>query len=127
MPNLPIKTGTTSATGASTADLAVVLIDARHGVLPQTKRHSFIASLLGIQHMVVAVNKMDAEEYRESVFNDIVEEYTAFAARLNIPDIRFIPLSALKGDNVVFGSEYMPWYGGPTLLNVKLGKWMTAQ
>ena len=106
------------ATGASTADLAVVLIDARHGVLPQTKRHSFIASLLGIQHMVVAVNKMDAEGYQESVFNDIVEDYTAFAARLNIPDIRFIPLSALKGDNVVFGSENMPWYRGPTLLNV---------
>lgn len=89
------------ATGASTADLAVVLIDARQGVLIQSKRHAFIASLLGIKHMVVAVNKMDLVDYSEEVFRQIVQGFENFAEKLNIPDLVYIPLSALKGDNVV--------------------------
>ncbi|HUA10992.1 MAG TPA: adenylyl-sulfate kinase [Solirubrobacteraceae bacterium] len=103
-------------TGASTADLAIVLIDARKGVVAQSKRHAFISSLLGIPHVVVCVNKMDLVEYDESVFNDIVEEFDAFAARLEMPEVTFIPISALKGDNVVERSERMPWYQGPPLL-----------
>lgn len=105
------------ATGASTADLAIVLIDARRGVLIQSKRHAFIASLLGIQHMVVTVNKMDLVHYSESVFKKIVEDFGLFSERLQIPDLIYIPLSALKGDNVVKKSDHMPWYKGPTLLN----------
>ena len=104
-------------TGASTADLAIILIDARHGLLEQTHRHSFIASLLGLQHVVVCVNKMDLVEYSEERFNEIVSAYKDFSSRLNITDIKFIPISALHGDNVVESSENTPWYGGGTLLH----------
>ena len=100
------------ATGASTADLAIVLVDARHGLLAQTKRHSFIASLLGIKHMIVAVNKMDLVDFSKKVFDDIVKAFRKFSARLNIPDIQFVPMSALKGDNVVNQSSNMDWYMG---------------
>jgi bifunctional enzyme CysN/CysC len=103
-------------TGASTADLAIVLVDARKGVLAQSKRHAFISSLLGIPHVVVCVNKMDLVNYEEAVFDAIVEEFDAFAARLELPDVTFIPISALLGDNVVERSETMPWYQGPPLL-----------
>ena len=107
------------ATGASTADLAIILVDARpgHGVIEQTKRHSFIASLLGIKHVLVAVNKMDLVDYSETVFNKIQEDYREFAARLDPTDLHFIPISALFGDNVVDRSENMPWYDGSTLMN----------
>jgi len=104
-------------TGASTANLAIILVDARKGVIEQTKRHSFIADLLRIQHVVVAVNKMDLVDYDEAVYNRIVEDYKAFASRLdNLVDITTIPISALNGDNVVDKSETMPWYQGPSLL-----------
>lgn len=108
------------ATGASTADLAVILIDARegHGVMEQTKRHSFIASLLGIKHVLLAVNKMDCVDFREDRFNEIVSDYRKFVSRLDIPDLHFIPISALHGDNVVDRSENMPWYKGSTLMNL---------
>jgi bifunctional enzyme CysN/CysC len=105
------------ATGASTANLAIILIDARKGVITQTKRHTFLVSLLGIKHVVLAVNKMDLMEYSEDVFNQIVEDYKSFVTRLTIPDIYFIPLSALKGENVVENSDHMPWYKGKSLLN----------
>ena len=105
------------ATGASTADLAIILIDARHGVLTQTKRHSFIASLLGIRHVLVAINKMDLVEYNQDVFERIRDDYKTFAARLDLPDLHFIPISALKGDNVVDRRENLPWYQGNTLMN----------
>ena len=104
------------ATGASTADLAVLLIDARQGVLTQTKRHAFIASQLGVRNIVLAVNKMDLVDYSENVFNEIVEDFKAFAAQLDIPNLHAIPVSALVGDNVVDGSRFMPWYEGPSLL-----------
>ena len=104
-------------TGASTADLAIILIDARHGLLEQTHRHSFIASLLGLQHVVVCVNKMDLVEYSEERFIEIVAAYKEFSSRLDITDIKFIPISALHGDNVVESSENTPWYGGGTLLH----------
>jgi bifunctional enzyme CysN/CysC len=103
-------------TGASTADLAIVLIDARKGVVAQSKRHAFISSLLGIPHIVVCVNKMDLVNFEESVFDSIVEDFERFAARLEMPDVTFIPISALLGDNVVTRSEAMPWYQGPPLL-----------
>lgn len=103
-------------TGASTANLAIILIDARHGLMEQTFRHSFIASLLRIPHVAICVNKMDLVDYSEERFNKIVEEYTDFASRLGIKDIRFIPISALHGDNVVNRSENMLWYEGPTLI-----------
>jgi sulfate adenylyltransferase subunit 1 len=96
-------------TGASTANLAIILIDARKGILEQTHRHSFIASLLHIKHIIVCVNKMDLVGYSEEVFNKIVEDYKEFASRLDVPDIRFIPVSALNGDNVVDRSTNMPW------------------
>ncbi|MEM8669520.1 MAG: sulfate adenylyltransferase subunit CysN [Planctomycetota bacterium] len=105
------------ATGASTADLAIILIDARHGVLTQTKRHSFIVSLLGIRHVVVAVNKMDLVDFSEEKFEEICDDYRSFAARLDLPDLHFIPISALDGDNVVDRSERAPWYTGSTLMN----------
>jgi sulfate adenylyltransferase subunit 1 len=113
-------------TGASTANLAIILIDARKGVIEQTKRHSFIANLLRIQHLVVAVNKMDLVDYSEEVYNQIVADYTAFASRLgNIIDITCIPISALNGDNVVDKSTNINWYQGPSLLyhleNVYIG------
>ena len=104
------------ATGASTADLAVILVDARLGILDQTRRHSFIASLLGIKHMVVAVNKMDLVDYSKKAFTKIRRAFTRFATRLDIPDIHFIPMSALIGDNVVHRGENMPWYTGRTML-----------
>jgi len=103
-------------TGASTADLSIVLIDARNGVSEQTRRHAFISSLLRIPHLVVAVNKMDLVDYSEEVFNDIVAEFTDWATRLQLADVVFIPISALRGDNVVDRSENMPWYQGPSLL-----------
>jgi sulfate adenylyltransferase large subunit len=105
------------ATGASTANLAIILIDARNGVLPQSRRHAFIASLLGIQHIVVAVNKMDLVEYREDVFENICAEFRGFAARLQVPDLYFIPVSALHGDNIVVKSEHTPWFDGASLLH----------
>lgn len=104
------------ATGASTADLAVLLIDARQGVLTQTKRHAFIASQLGVRHIILAINKMDLVDYSESVFNEIVDDFKSFAAQLDIPNLHAIPVSALVGDNVVEGSRFMPWYEGPSLL-----------
>lgn len=104
-------------TGASTADLAIILIDARNGVLTQSKRHGFIASLLGIPHLLVAVNKMDLVDWSEDVYNKIVEEYTAFSEKLDIHDMTFIPISALKGDNVVDKSKNLPWYDGGTVLH----------
>jgi bifunctional enzyme CysN/CysC len=103
-------------TGASTADLAIVLVDARKGVVSQSKRHAFISSLLGIPHVVLCVNKMDLVDYDEAVFDAIVEDFDRFAARLEMPDVTFIPISALLGDNVVDRSEAMPWYQGPPLL-----------
>jgi sulfate adenylyltransferase subunit 1 len=103
-------------TGASTANLAIILVDARNGVIEQTCRHSFIASLLQIGHVVVAVNKMDLVEWSEERFDAIVADYKDFASRLDIPQITFIPISALHGDNVVNKSERMPWYQGPSLL-----------
>lgn len=103
-------------TGASTANLAIILVDARHGVIEQTCRHSFIASLLGIKHIVVCVNKMDLVDYSEEVFEKVVSSYKKFSSKLDVPDIRFIPISALYGDNVVEKSEKMDWYKGGTLL-----------
>jgi bifunctional enzyme CysN/CysC len=103
-------------TGSSTADLAIVLIDARHGVLEQSRRHAFIATLLGIPHLVVAVNKMDLVSYSEETFNAIRDEFSTWAQKLDVHDIQFIPISALHGDNVVTRSLSMPWYQGPSLL-----------
>lgn len=104
-------------TGASTANLAIILIDARHGVVEQTCRHSFIADLLRIQHIVICVNKMDLVDYSEERFNEIVQQFKDFSSRLaNIVDVTFIPISALKGDNVVDKSNAMSWYGGPSLM-----------
>lgn len=104
-------------TGASTANLALILVDARQGIVEQTCRHSYIASLLQIPHLIVCVNKMDLAGYSEEAFNKIVEQYTEFASKLAVNDIRFIPISALHGDNVVNHSEHMPWYQGGTLLH----------
>lgn len=109
------------ATGASTCDLAIILIDARHGVQTQTRRHSYIAALLGIKHVVIAVNKMDLLDYSESRFNDIQADYLEFTKQLGerVPtDIRFVPMSALNGDNVVNVSEHTPWYKGETLMSI---------
>ncbi|ACY96590.1 sulfate adenylyltransferase subunit 1 [Thermomonospora curvata] len=104
-------------TGASTADLAIILVDARKGILEQSRRHAFLATLLRVPHLVVAVNKMDLVGYEESVFQAIQDEFTAFAAKLDIGDLTFIPISALHGDNVVERSVNMPWYEGPSLLH----------
>jgi sulfate adenylyltransferase subunit 1 len=104
-------------TGASTADLAIILIDARHGLVEQTHRHSFIASLLGIKHLVVCVNKMDLADFNEDAYQTITSAFRNFSSRLDIPDIKFIPISALLGDNVVEASVNMPWYEGGTLLS----------
>lgn len=103
-------------TGGSTANLAIILVDARTGVITQTRRHSYLVSLLGIKHVVLAVNKMDLVDYSEARFNEIVTEYRAFTESLNIPDIKCIPLSALKGDNVVELSDTMSWYNEESLL-----------
>ncbi|WP_293892535.1 sulfate adenylyltransferase subunit CysN [Sporocytophaga sp.] len=103
-------------TGASTANLAIVLVDARHGVVEQTCRHAFIASLLQIKHIIICVNKMDLVDYKEEVFEKIKQQFSDFSSKLSVPDIRYIPISALHGDNVVDESENMPWYKGGTLL-----------
>ncbi|WP_062338901.1 MULTISPECIES: sulfate adenylyltransferase subunit CysN [Herbidospora] len=104
-------------TGASTADLAIILIDARKGVLEQSRRHAFLTTLLRVPHLVLAVNKMDLVDYSEERFEEIREEFTQFASKLNASDLTFIPISALHGDNVVSRSESMPWYQGPSLLH----------
>jgi sulfate adenylyltransferase subunit 1 len=104
-------------TGASTVNLAVILVDAREGLVEQTHRHSFIASLLGIKHIVVCVNKMDLVDWDEACYEHITEDFRNFSSRLDIADVRFIPISALDGDNVVLRSTRMDWYDGPTLLN----------
>jgi sulfate adenylyltransferase large subunit len=104
------------ATGASTCDLAIILIDARHGVQVQTKRHSFIVSLLGLKHTIVAINKMDLVGFSEARYEEIKADYLKFASQLDLPDVQFVPLSALKGDNVVNPSEKMPWYQGLPLM-----------
>ena len=106
------------ATGASTANLAIILIDARQGVLTQTKRHTFIVSLLGIEHVLVAINKMDLVDFDESAYSEIRKQYEQFIGRLRMPDLHFIPISALNGDNVVDHSDAMPWYDGPTLMSL---------
>jgi len=103
-------------TGASTANLALILVDARKGIVEQTNRHSFIASLLQIPHIIVCVNKMDLVDYKEEAFLDVVNEYKKLSSRLDVKDIHFVPISALKGDNVVMKSEAMDWYQGSTLL-----------
>ena len=105
------------ATGASTANLAVILVDARLGVLPQSRRHTYISTLLGIPHIVVAVNKMDLVDFQQDVFAAIRDEFEAFARQLGVADLLFIPISALDGDNVVKPSRRTPWYDGPTLLD----------
>lgn len=114
------------ATGASNCDLAIVMVDARHGMMTQTRRHSFIASLLGIKHVVVAINKMDLVDFSEERYNEIVADYQEFAKTLKIPDIRFAPISALRGDNVVNRSDSTPWYQGDTLMetleNIEISK-----
>lgn len=104
-------------TGASTANVAIILIDARKGVIEQTKRHSYIASLLGIGHIIVCINKMDLVGYDEVIFNDIIDQYESISSKMMIKDVRYIPISALKGDNVVNRSENMPWYQNAPLLN----------
>ena len=104
-------------TGASTANLAIILIDARHGIVEQTKRHAFIASLLGIPHIVYCINKMDLVDYSQEVYNKLVNDLEAFSAKLETKDVRFIPISALKGDNVVHRSEKMDWFEGATLMH----------
>ncbi len=103
-------------TGASTANVALLLVDARHGVVEQTRRHAIIASLLQIPHVVVCINKMDLVEYKEEVYEKIHDDFESFAAKLDIKDFHFIPISALLGDNVVHRSENTPWYEGPTLM-----------
>ncbi len=104
-------------TGASTAELAIILIDARKGVLTQSKRHAFLATLLRIPHLVVAINKMDLVDYDQSIYEQISRDFTAFAQQLNVQDVTYIPVSALRGDNVVDKSDNTPWYDGPTLLH----------
>ncbi|MDT4943214.1 MAG: bifunctional enzyme CysN/CysC, partial [Pseudonocardiales bacterium] len=104
-------------TGASTADVALILIDARNGVLEQSRRHAFLASLLGIPHLLICINKMDLVEYSQARFNEIREEFRRFAIKLEVSDLTFIPLSALTGDNVVTRSSAMPWYEGTSLLH----------
>ncbi|MEM6722546.1 MAG: GTP-binding protein, partial [Bacteroidota bacterium] len=112
-------------TGASTANLALILVDARNGIVEQTRRHSFIASLLQIPHVVICVNKMDLVDYAEERFEEIKEEFSGFASKLDVNDIHFVPMSALKGDNVVEKGDNLDWYDGPTLMylleNVHIG------
>ncbi|ENO78208.1 sulfate adenylyltransferase subunit CysN [Thauera sp. 63] len=103
-------------TGASTADVAILMVDARKGILTQTRRHSYLVSLLGIRHIVVAINKMDLVDYAEKVFRDIVEDYSAFAAQIGLDNVTFIPLSAFRGDSITTPSSAMPWYHGTTLM-----------
>lgn len=104
-------------TGASTADLALVLVDARKGIVEQSRRHAFLCSLLRVPHLVLCVNKMDLVDWSQEVYEGIVREFTDFAAKLEITDLAIIPISALKGDNIVTRSENMPWYQGPSLLH----------
>lgn len=104
-------------TGASTANAAIILVDARHGVIEQTKRHAFLASLLQIPHIIVCVNKMDLVDFDEQMYNKLIGQFEEFSSKLLVKDIRFIPISALLGDNVVFRSENMPWYQGAPLLH----------
>lgn len=104
-------------TGGSTSNLAIILIDATKGVITQTRRHTFLVSLLGIKHVVLAVNKMDLVDFDQQVFNDICEDYKSFITLLDVPDVHFIPISALKGDNVVDRSAHMPWYNGKSMLD----------
>jgi len=104
-------------TGASTANVALVLVDARHGVVEQTKRHAIIASLLQIPHLVVCINKMDLVDFDEKTYENIKEDFEKFAAKLDVKDVHFIPISALLGDNVVNRSEYTEWYDGSTLMH----------
>lgn len=105
-------------TGASNADLAIILVDARNGVVEQTRRHSIIASLLNIPHIVVAINKMDLVDYSQDVYNNIVIDYAEVAKKLNLKEVKFIPISALNGDNIVEKSVQFPWYDGPSLLEL---------
>jgi bifunctional enzyme CysN/CysC len=105
-------------TGASTADIVVLLVDARNGIIEQTKRHAFIASLLGVPHLVLCVNKMDLVDFAQSVYDAITDEFREFAAKLQVTDLRFVPVSALQGDNVVEHSARMPWYHGPSVLEL---------
>jgi bifunctional enzyme CysN/CysC len=105
-------------TGASTANIALILVDARNGVLEQTRRHAFLASLLGVPHLVLCVNKMDLVDWSKERFDAVVDDFRGFAARLDIHDLRFVPVSALRGDNVVNSSDKMPWYHGPTVLEL---------
>ncbi|MDR1524397.1 MAG: GTP-binding protein [Tannerella sp.] len=105
-------------TGASTADAAIILVDARNGIIEQTKRHSYVASLLRLDHVIVAVNKMDLTDFSEEVFDRIRSEYTGIARKLGLKNVHYIPISALDGDNVVNPSARMPWYGGETLLHL---------
>ena len=105
-------------TGASTCDLAIVMVDARHGIQTQTRRHSYICSLLGIKHIIVAINKMDLMDYSQEVYQKIKADYREMAKSFSIDDIRFVPISALKGDNVVTPSEHMDWYPGATLMKL---------
>jgi bifunctional enzyme CysN/CysC len=104
-------------TGASTADLALILVDARKGLVEQSRRHAFLCSLLRVPHLVLCVNKMDLVDYSEEVFESIADEFTTFAAKLDVPDLTVIPISALHGDNIVTRAETMPWYDGPALLH----------
>ena len=106
-----------TVTGASTADAILVLVDARKGILEQSRRHAFLATLLQVPHLVLCVNKMDLVDYSQEVFDQIHEEFTAFATKLNVPDLEVIPVSALKGDNIVTRSQNMPWYDGGSLLH----------
>lgn len=103
-------------TGASTANLALILIDARHGLVEQTRRHALIASILGIKHLIVCINKMDLVDYEEEVFHQIIKSFKAFSSKLDVPDVQYVPISALHGDNVVSQSTNMGWYKGTTLL-----------
>jgi len=105
-------------TGSSTANIALILVDARNGVLEQTRRHSFLASLLGVPHLVLCVNKMDLVDWSQDRYDEVVDDFRGFARRLDIHDLRFVPVSALKGDNIVEESQNMPWYHGPTVLQL---------
>ncbi|MEU7874545.1 GTP-binding protein, partial [Dactylosporangium sp. NPDC049140] len=104
-------------TGASTADLALILVDARKGLVEQSRRHAFLCSLLRVPHLVLCVNKMDLVDYSQEVYERIAEEFTSFAAKLSVPDLSVIPISALHGDNIVARSDKTPWYEGPSLLH----------
>jgi bifunctional enzyme CysN/CysC len=104
-------------TGASTADLALILVDARHGLVEQSRRHAFLCTLLRVPHLVLCINKMDLVDYHQAVYDRIADEFTTFAAKLDAPDLTIIPISALHGDNIVTRSARMPWYDGPSLLH----------